>query len=116
MVVVGVIGVEHPLGVRPPQHGEVGVRVDDRRRQHLAVERERRGDIPDEEVQRETVERAAVVGGRHPGVARPELHARIRSPFGSQRGSAATRPSTHSPKNSTSTRVPGVAASTGRYA
>ena len=38
----------------------------------------------------------------------------IRSPRGSQRGSAATRPSTHSPKNSTATEVPGFASSTGR--
>ena len=47
-------------------------------------------------------------------VVRDQL--RIRSPRGSQSGSAATSPSTHSPKNSTATAVPGAASSTGRYA
>ena len=40
-------------------------------------------------------------------------HARIRSPFGSNSGSSATTPATHSPKISTSTSVP-TSCSTGR--
>src|SRR6266581_199517 len=43
-------------------------------------------------------------------------HARIRSPLGSHRGSAATSPPTRSPKISTSTGCPTTARSAGRYA
>lgn len=43
-------------------------------------------------------------------------HCRMRSPRGSQSGSAVTRPSSHSPKNSMATAVPGLASSAGRYA
>ena len=42
-------------------------------------------------------------------------HARIRSPFGSNSGSSATTPGTHSPKISTATSVP-TPCSAGRYA
>ena len=42
-------------------------------------------------------------------------HARIRSPFGSNSGSAATTPGTHSPKISTAISVP-TSCSAGRYA
>ncbi len=56
------------------------------------------------------------------GPARPdaldlgrERHARIRSPLGSNRGSSATTPATHSPKISTATSVP-TPCSAGRYA
>ena len=49
-------------------------------------------------------------GGRDP------RQARIRSPFGSHRGSGDDRAATRSPKTSTRERVPGTAISTGRYA
>jgi hypothetical protein len=64
----------------------------------------------------ETAQRRVRVGHhlRPPRVVRG--HCRTRSPRGSQSGSAATRPSTHSPKNSIATDVPGLASSAGRYA
>ena len=43
-------------------------------------------------------------------------YARIRSPFGSNSGSSATRPGIHSPKISTSTGVSTAASAAGRYA
>jgi hypothetical protein len=74
MPVVGVVGMEHPLRAVAGHDGEIDVGVDNARAEDVALERERRGDVLDQQVDGQRHERAPVVRSRHPGIARSLLH------------------------------------------
>jgi len=74
MALVGVVGVQHPLGAIRLDHRDVGIGVDDVCAQHPPRKHKRAFDVADEQIDRQSAELAPVVGSRHPRLAGAKLH------------------------------------------
>ena len=74
VLVVGVVGVEHQLGPADLDRGEVGIRVVDRRLEHVPVECHRTRHVPHDQVGHERRQHAPVAVPGDPGVGRALLH------------------------------------------
>ena len=79
-VVRDVHGRDGALGGQP-QHREIGIAMDQLGAQHLAREGDRAVDVAHQQVDRQPVERAPIVGRRHPGFRFALLHHRFRPLF-----------------------------------
>src|SRR5204862_7861361 len=74
VVLVGVIGMEHPFGAVAAHHRKIRVAVHDGHTEYFPLKDQRFVDVADQQIDGQPRERAAILSGWHPGLARASFH------------------------------------------